>query len=378
MGEHERDYRKVDGMIEPHGGKLVNRMCRAERIEQKLEMDAREASDLELLGCGAYSPLDGFMCKNDYELVLREMRLENGIVWPMPITIASDEKMNGDVALTFEGRVVGAMEVEESFSWDREKESESVYGTTDVSHPGVAYTLGRKKYLLGGKVKVFSIRQWAYPYIPEQTRGVIGKKGWKRVAAFQTRNAVHRAHEYVQKCALEICDGLMVQPLVGEKKEGDVPSDVMLKSYEMVVDRYYNRDRVLLAVLPAAMRYAGPKEAIFHAIVRKNYGATHFIVGRDHAGVGKFYGPYDAQRIFDDFSREELGIVPLCFENAFYCRACGSMATEKTCGHSKEERIELSGTMIRKNLSEGRDVPEDVLRREVVELLKEYYSRLQN
>ncbi len=363
-------------MIDPHGGKLVNRMRSEEDVSdlQKVELDQREASDLELLGYGGYSPLEGFMCRNDYEHVLEEMRLESGIVWSLPITLSSDEKLNGEVALSHGGKALGILEVEEVFEWDKEREAAFVYGTTNMEHPGVRYTMGRKKHLLGGKVRVFSVTPWDHPYMPRQTRDIIEKKGWKSVVAFQTRNAIHRAHEYVQKCALEMCDGLMVQPLVGEKKQGDLPSETILKSYEIAIDRYYNRDRVLLAVLPAAMRYAGPREAIFHAIVRKNYGATHFIVGRDHAGVGSFYGPYDAQKIFDSFSREELGIAPLCFENAFYCRACGSMATEKTCGHEKSERIELSGTMVRKNLSEGRDVPKEVMRREVVDLLKEYYS----
>lgn len=362
-------------MIEPHGGRLVNRACEGGDLRglPGIEMDAREASDLELIGCGAYSPLEGFMCRNDYERVLESMRLENGLAWSMPITLSSDKRISGEAALLRGGAPVGMIRVEEAFEWDPERESRLVYGTTSLEHPGVRYTMGRRKYLLGGKILAFSITPWSHPYTPAQTRRVIERKGWRRVAAFQTRNALHRAHEYVQKCALEICDGLMVQPLVGEKKEGDVPSELILQSYETAIERYYNKERVLLAVLPAAMRYAGPKEAIFHAIVRKNYGATHFIVGRDHAGVGNFYGPYDAQRIFDRFSRDELGILPLCFENSFYCRACGSMATEKTCGHGREERIELSGTMIRKNLSEGRPVPEEVLRPEVAELLKEYY-----
>ncbi len=364
-------------MIDPHGGKLINRMESKEGVapERKIVLDAREASDLELIGCGAYSPLDGFMCRNDYECVLEKMRLEEGLVWPMPVTIASEEKVMGEVSLVRDGRTLGTMEVEDLFEWDKERESKLIYGTTSKEHPGVRYTLSRKRYLIGGKVKVFSITPWNYPYMPKQTREIIRAKGWHSVVAFQTRNAVHRAHEYVQKCALEICDGLMVQPLVGEKKEGDLPSEIILKSYEIAMENYYNKERALLAVLPAAMRYAGPREAVFHAIVRKNYGATHFIVGRDHAGVGNFYGPYDAQKIFETFTSSELGIVPMCFENAFYCRACGSMATEKTCGHGEMERIELSGTMIRKNLSNNIDVPPEVLRREVAELLKDYYSR---
>jgi sulfate adenylyltransferase (EC 2.7.7.4) len=369
-------------MIVAHGGKLINRISECKEISdmEKIELDSREASDLELIGYGGYSPLEGFMCREDYESVLDNMRLKNGIVWSLPITLATernDLKEGDEIALLAKKKAVGRMRIEEKYRWNKEKEALKAYGTTDASHPGVRYTYSRKKFLVGGKVEITEIiaRKFKHFLAPAETRNFIKKKGWKKVVAFQTRNAIHRAHEYIQKCALETCDGLMVQPLVGETKKGDTPYSLILKTYEVAIENYYNKDRVLLCVLPAAMHYAGPKEAIFHAIVRKNYGATHFIVGRDHAGVGNFYGPYDAQRIFDDFTREELGIEPIFFENAFYCKRCGSMATHKTCSHDRSEHIVFTGTMVRETLRSGNKVPEEVLRKEVYELLKEYYNK---
>jgi sulfate adenylyltransferase len=377
-------------MIEPHGGKLVNRCVGKERLERRLEeakemasveLDRRESSDLELIGYGAYSPLEGFMTYGDYESVLHDKRLGSGLPWTLPITLATDEddlREGEEIALEDDRNILGIMHIEEIYKWDKHKEALMVYGTKDIVHPGVGYVYSKKEKLLGGKIELLSIPSHGacskYFLMPTETRKVISGKGWKRVVGFQTRNPIHRAHEYVQKCALEMADGLFIQPLVGERKKGDVAEDVMLKTYEIVVSRYYNKDRVLLCVLPASMRYAGPREAIFHAIVRKNYGCTHFIIGRDHAGVGKFYGPYDAQHIFDEFGEEELKIAPLFFDNAFYCKACGGMATEKTCPHDDSTRLVCSGTEIRERLKKGRDIPDSIMRREVVEILRRYYS----
>ncbi len=370
-------------MVEPHGGKLVNRCFGKEKIEEaeemeSVELDGRESADLELIGYGAYSPLQGFMCRDNYESVLERMRLKDGTVWSIPVTLATDRKdlREGDkIILLTNGKPVGRMKIDEKYRWDKEKEALYVYGTADASHPSVSYTCLRKEFLIGGKVELITIsKNFKHFLTPTETRSIIEKKGWKKVVAFQTRNALHRAHEYIQKCALEACDGLMIQPLVGERKKGDIPVDIMLKTYEVAIENYYNKDRVLLCVLPAAMHYAGPREAISHAIIRKNYGATHFIVGRDHAGVGNFYGPYDAQKIFYNFSREELGIEPIFFENAFYCKRCGSMATEKTCPHHESDRVVFSGTMIRETLKSGKDVPREVLRKEVYEILKVHYT----
>jgi len=381
-------------MIKPHGGRLVDRCIGKEKLERRLEeakemesveLDARESSDLELMGYGAYSPLEGFMIHGDYKSVLYGKRLENGLPWTLPITLATDEdtlREGEEIALENDRNIMGIMHIEEIYGWDKEREASMVYGTKDTSHPGVEYTYSRKEKLLGGKIELLSCPSHKvyskYFLLPAETRKVISDKGWKRIVGFQTRNPIHRAHEYVQKCALETVDGLFIQPLVGERKRGDVAADVMLKTYEVAINKYYNRDRVLLCILPAPMRYAGPREAIFHAIVRKNYGCTHFIIGRDHAGVGNFYGPYEAQQIFDEFGSEELGVTPIFFSNAFYCRACGGMATEKICPHDASMRLIFSGTEIRERLKKGEDIPDSVMRGEVAEILKRYYMSDRN
>jgi len=373
----------------PHGGTLINRFVdpaevedltrRAQRLK-KITLSAREISDLELISTGVFSPLEGFMGSEDYKSVLQHMRLSDGLPWTLPITLsvsaarAASIKEGQALALFDEsGVALATIRVAEKFSFDKEKEALAVFGTNDLSHPGVVTTHAQGEILLGGKIDM--LRRPPKPTFaeyrlePAQTRALFEARGWKRIVAFQTRNPVHRAHEYIQKCALEITDGLLLHPIVGATKKGDIPADVRMACYKVLLDNYYPKDRTVLSVFPAAMRYAGPKEAIFHAICRKNYGVTHFIVGRDHAGVGDFYGTYDAQNIFKEFSDGELGIRPLFFDHSFYCKRCLGMASAKSCPHDPAERIALSGTKVREMLSRGIKPPPEFSRPEVAEIL---------
>ncbi|HTN89420.1 MAG TPA: sulfate adenylyltransferase [Sorangium sp.] len=378
-------------LVQPHGGELVDRIVRGEARQRLVEraagmprvtLDDRGASDLELIGNGAYSPLKGFMTPRDYLRVIRERRLESGAVWSVPITLAASAEAAGrlapgaEVALESpDGRLVAVLELSDRWAPDKELEAREVYRTTDESHPGVAYLRASGDVYLGGEVWLVDrpvAPQFAqYPREPAATRAIFEARGWRRVVGFQTRNPVHRAHEYITKCALEITDGLLLHPLIGKTKAGDIPADVRMRCYEILLEKYYPEDRVVLGVYPAAMRYAGPREAIFHALVRKNYGCSHFIVGRDHAGVGRFYGTYDAQRAFDDFLPGELGIEPLKFEEAFWSTAVGGMATEKTAPGDPSTRIALSGTQVRELLRSGRLPPAEFSRPEVARLLLE-------
>ena len=378
-------------LVRPHGGALVNRIVAGSAAEElrsraaglpRVTLDAREQADLELIATGAASPLEGFLGPADYSSVVDTLRLADGTVWPLPFTLATDEKglAAGSSAALHDasGRLWGVIEVEHVFTRDPHEESRKVYGTDDPAHPGVAYLLGRPRTLVGGRVQVLPLPEdlpfAKFRLTPRELRAAIAERGWRKVAGFQTRNPIHRAHEHLTKLALEQSDGLVLHPLVGETKGDDVPASVRFAAYEELVSRYYPRERTLLAAFPAAMRYAGPREALFHAIVRKNYGINQLIVGRDHAGVGKYYGPYDAQRIFESFSVEELGVQPLKFEPTFYCSACDALASPRTCPHGPATRLELSGTKVREILRQGGNLPRKFTRPEIAEILREHYS----
>lgn len=381
---------RVVGSIPPHGGQLVNRALRGELRQAALERAASfhqvqltrmAVSDLELIAVGALSPLTGFMTKADYDSVIDSMHLANGLAWSIPVTLPVDDDAAGsiregqEIALMDGDHLMGIMTVEEKFLADKEREAREVFRTTEEAHPGVARLYRQGATRLGGEVFMLNPpKEVEFPELrhePAQTRRMFASRGWRRIVAFQTRNPIHRAHEYIQKTALEIVDGLFLHPLVGETKADDIPADVRIASYQAILRDYYPPDRVLLGVFPAAMRYAGPREAIFHAIARKNYGCTHFIVGRDHAGVGKYYGTYDAHLIFDEFEPGELGIQPLFFDYTFFCKKCNTVVSSKTCPHSQEDWIMLSGTQVRQMLERGEMLPEEFTRPEVSRVLME-------
>jgi sulfate adenylyltransferase len=368
-------------LIPPHGGYLVDRTGERPDNAESLEhipLTSRELSDLDMLASGALSPLEGFMGRDDYERVLEDMRLAKGLPWALPVCFAVDHEPQGDeVTLTDEaGTPYATLEVDEVFEYDKEREARNAFRTTDDAHPGVARLYAQKPLYLAGKVTVFQRAQPAFPELgldPADTRTAFAERGWKRVVGFQTRNPIHRAHEYLTKGALETVDGLLIHPLVGDTKSDDVPAKTRVECYRILLDNYYPKDRVVLSAFPAAMRYAGPREAIWHAICRKNYGCSHFIVGRDHAGVGDYYGTYDAQLIFDEFQPHELDIEPMFFEHAFWCRKCGQMATPKTCPHGGDDHVFLSGTKVRELLANGELPPVEFSRPEVAEVLIDSY-----
>ena len=371
----------TETLIRPHGGTLVDRTGdRPDGLDslEVVTLTPREVSDLDMLASGALSPLEGFLGRADYESVVESMRLANGLPWALPVCLAVDEAPSGDsVALADgSGRKLAVLEVVEVYDYDKEREGENCFRTTDDAHPGVARLYAQKRKYLAGRVTVFERPEPAFPELaldPAETRAAFAERGWKRVVGFQTRNPIHRAHEYLTKVALETVDGLLVHPLVGDTKGDDVPAHVRVDCYRVLLDGYYPDHRALLSAFPAAMRYAGPREAIWHAICRKNYGCSHFIVGRDHAGVGDYYGTYDAQLIFDEFEPHELDIEPMFFEHSFFCKACGTMASAKTCPHDKDEHVFLSGTKVRELLGNGEVPPEEFTRREVAEVLIEAY-----
>ncbi len=384
--------KKVPGPIAPHGGVLVNRLlgdaeskdaaARAVGLP-RVELKRRERCDLESLAVGVFSPLAGFMMRGEFDDVVDTMHLPSGLPWTIPVTLsvskeqAANLKIGGQAAL-FDpewNETLGILHLEDKYEHDRAREAREVYRTSDEKHPGVALVMKQGEVCLGGPVEVLSLpshdEMLQYRLTPRQVRTEFDKRGWRRVAAFQTRNPVHRAHEYLQKVALEVCDGILLHPLVGETAPGDIPADVRMRTYEVLLANYYPKERVLLSVLPASMRYAGPREAIFHAIMRKNYGCTHFIVGRDHAGVGNYYGTYDAQKIFDEFDADKIGITPMMFENTFWCNRCEGMASYKTCPHGDADRVIFSGTKVRSLLAEGKAPPPEVTRPEVAAILIE-------
>jgi sulfate adenylyltransferase len=368
-------------LIRPHGGYLVDRTgSRPDNVDslEQIPLSSRELSDLDMLASGALSPLEGFMGRDDYERVLEDMRLAKGIPWALPVCLAVDHEPKGDeVALTDEaGKPFAALEVDETYEYDKEREARHAFRTTDEAHPGVARLYAQKPLYLAGKVTVFERAQPAFPELaldPADTRAAFAERGWKRVVGFQTRNPIHRAHEYLTKGALETVDGLLIHPLVGDTKSDDVPAKTRVECYRVLLENYYPQGRVVLSSFPAAMRYAGPREAIWHAICRKNYGCSHFIVGRDHAGVGDYYGTYDAQLIFDEFEPHELDIEPMFFEHAFWCKVCEQMATPKTCPHGGDDHVFLSGTKVRELLAAGDMPPAEFSRPEVADVLITHY-----
>ncbi len=388
----------MDRLIPPHGGRLTPLLLSAETLATEMrraeslprvEMTSRETSDLIMMAMGAFSPLSGFMVKGDYLRVVKEMHLADGTFWPVPITLSlAEEKADclkeGDAVALVDAEsqeMMGVMTVREKFVYDREEEARSVFRTTDRSHPGVEKLLQQGEVLIGGPLKAFS--EGGYPerfgeYFarPQETRRLFVERGWSQVAAFQLRNPMHRSHEYCTKIALEVSDGLFIHPLVGALKGDDIPAEVRMRCYEVLLDRYYPRDRVLLRVYPMEMRYAGPREALLHAVIRQNFGCTHLIVGRDHAGVGNYYGPFDAQEIFDDLTSGDLHIKPLKIDWTFYCHKCETMASLKTCPHSPEDRCLISGTELRRMLSKGEMPPPEFSRPEVLEILIDYYRKI--
>lgn len=371
--------------IQPHGGQLINRIAspaqRQEFLEKanilpRIQISERTVSDIEMIAIGGFSPLTGFMEQADYDQVVTNMRLANGLPWSIPITLPVSEEIaaslkEGSLVRLDDshGRFVGVLELTQKYTYDKVREAINVYRTDEEKHPGVQVVYRQGNVNLAGPV--WLLQRHPHPHFPTyqvdpvDSRALFRDKGWKTIVGFQTRNPIHRAHEYIQKCALETVDGLFLHPLVGATKSDDIPADVRMRCYEILLEKYFPHDRVILAINPAAMRYAGPREAIFHALVRKNYGCTHFIVGRDHAGVGDYYGTYDAQHIFDEFNSDELGITPMKFEHAFFCTRSQQMATTKTSPSTPEERIHLSGTKVREMLRRGELPPPEFSRPEV-------------
>jgi sulfate adenylyltransferase len=374
----------IDG-IAPHGGQLIDRIAKAAEKQEflaqadqlpRIQLDERATSDLVMIAIGGFSPLKGFMEQGDYERVVEEMRLVNGLPWSVPIALSVSEEVAAPLKEgswirldDSTGRFIGVLELTQKYHYNKAHEAVNVYRTDDMNHPGVKVVYDRGPVNLAGPI--WLLERDPHPFFPSYqidpiaSRKMFKEKGWKTIVGFQTRNPIHRAHEYITKTALETVDGLFLHPLVGATKDDDIAADVRMRCYEILMDRYYPHDRVILAINPSAMRYAGPREAIFHALIRKNYGCTHFIVGRDHAGVGDYYGTYDAQYIFNEFEPQELGITPMMFEHAFYCKRSEQMATTKTSPSSPEERVHLSGTKVREMLRRGELPPPQFSRPEV-------------
>jgi sulfate adenylyltransferase len=375
-------------LVAPHGGKLVNRVLDSKAAEaakaaaksyKQVTLSPREQGDLELLAIGGFSPLTGFMGEKDFKSVCSNMRLANGLVWPIPVILSPADDVTaginvGDtIALNdSKGQLLGTMKVTEKYTHDKKLEAK-VYGTDDEKHPGAQVTAKQGNFCLAGDIDVVSINNDPeFPEFrlkPEQTRKAFADKGWSTVAAFQTRNPIHRSHEYLTKCALEMTDGLLIHPVVGETKADDIPAKTRMECYTTLLNNYYSKDRTMLSVMPLAMRYAGPREAVLHTLIRKNYGISHFIVGRDHAGVGNYYGTYDAQKIFDNFKPEEVGVTILKFEHTAWCKKCEAIVSSKTCPHGPEDKIAPSGTKVRELLKAGERPPMEFSRPEIADIL---------
>ncbi len=372
--------------ISPHGGTLINCFSdNSDELSQKakkltsITVSKRVLCDLEMIAIGAFSPLGGFVDKKDYDSILEKTRLSNGLIWPIPITLQVNKtqyesiKNQKEIALkNDQNETVAVLTLKEIYQPEQKKEALAIFKTTDLNHPAVKYLFETGEYYLAGDIKVLN---HTYDEFPDynlgcvKTREIFLEKGWKKIVAFQTRNPVHRAHEYLLKVALETVDGLMLHPTMGETKGDDIPAKVRMKCYKTILEKYFPLNRTLLCIMPASMRYAGPAEAVLHAIIRKNYGCTHFIVGRDHAGVGNYYGTYDAQKIFDNFKQEELGISLLFFEHSFYCKSCDGMASFKTCPHDPSNHVTLSGTKVREMLRAGEIPPIEFTRPEIAQIL---------
>jgi len=388
----------VSKLVTPHGGKLISQLLSGEELTEakkrardlpKVQMTSRETSDLIMIGIGAFSPVDGFMGREDWKAICEEFKMANGIFWAIPITLsvskdyASGIKEGGEVALIDEesGELIGSMRIDEKYTIDKPYECMQIFRTDDPKHPGVAKVMAQGEFNIAGPVKVFS--ELDYPdrfpdtYArPDETRAIFEERGWHTIAALQLRNPMHRSHEYLAKIALEISDGIFVHQLVGKLKEDDIPSEVRVRCVEVVIDHYFPKERVVTKVYPMEMRYAGPREALLHAVFRQNYGASHMIIGRDHAGVGDYYGPFDAQMIFHEIPKDALAIKMLPIDWTFYCYRCKGMASSKTCPHNEEDHLLLSGTLLREMLTKGDPVPEEFSRPEVLAILREYYSGL--
>ena len=381
-------------LILPHGGQLLERLIvepeRSDLLAQAralpaIVLDPFELSDIELLGVGALSPLGGFLREPDYDSVVDRMRLVNGTVWPLPVTLSITEQEADlwreglDIALkTPDGAIAAILHEPELYPYNQLVEARLVYGTVDPAHPGVARVMAQGQYHLGGRVSVLNLPAHtefgAHRLTPAQTRAEFHRRGWRQVVGFQTRTPIHRAHEYILRCALELTDGLLIHPLMEQTHDNEMPLALRMRCYQSIIGGYLPKDRVMLGINPAWMRAAGPREAVFHAIIRQNYGCSHFVVGRDYASAGKFYGPVDAQRIFDRFRRSELEVIVMNFDNPFYCRVCQGMATAKTCPHDAVDRVSFSGTTVRQLLTEGKIPPPEFTRPEIVEVLKEAYA----
>jgi sulfate adenylyltransferase len=377
-------------LISPHGGKLVNRVLEGTAAEAAakeaaslpaITLSPREAFDLEMIAIGAFSPITGFMGQKDFTRVCKEMRLADGTVWPIPVVLSPADDVTAKINVgqkialkDDKGRLLGTMKIEEKYPHDKAMEIPNVYKTEDEAHPGVKIVKGQGNFCLGGPIDVITTTyEPEFPDFrlpPAKTREAFAAKGWNTVAAFQTRNPIHRSHEYLTKCALEMTDGLLIHPLVGETKSDDIPAQTRMDCYKTLVDRYYNKDKTMLTVMPLAMRYAGPREAILHTLIRKNYGITHFIVGRDHAGVGNYYGTYDAQKIFDQFDvPKDIGVTILKFEHTAWCNKCAAIVSTKTCPHGPEDKVAPSGTKVRELLKSGQRPPNEFSRPEIADIL---------